>query len=193
MYNFLKRIFFLTLILSKVCFGYSQVTKNSKSNSSPLTETEIHDEIDKTFSNLRQKFNIIDSTLSFRGVKLGDDLTSVNQFLRIQSIRVDSKKRSHKYGLITNKKFCAIDTFSLIGFADFINEKLVQLGFESMTEYRYIGSYFVRYFGMPDQYNETSIIWAGKNIRMTVTDNSKVTDKSSVIGYATININLLNY
>jgi hypothetical protein len=184
----------LATILSNIDYCYSQSTpKKAKNNSSVLTEAEIHKISDDAFSDTRKKFTIIDSSLIFRGVKLGDDLTTVNQFLRIQSIRVDSKMRSHKYGLINNQKFCAIDTFSLIGFADFVNEKLVQLSFESMNQYRYVSSYFVRYFGIPDQYNETSIIWTGKNIRMTVTDNSKVKDKSSNIGDAAINITLLSY
>lgn len=194
MYKLLIITFLLSFILIKFDYCYSQLlTKKANPNSSVLTEEDIQKIEDKTFNDGRRKFTIIDSTLNFRGVKLGTDLTTVNRFLKIQNIEVDSKMRIHKYGLINNKKFCSIDTFALIGFANFVDEKLVQISFESIYKYRYVASYFVKYFGMPDHYNETSIIWTGKNIRMTVTDNSKLKDKSSTIGYATININLLNY
>ena len=192
MYNYLKRFLLLTLILSKFYLSYSQVTKKSTSYSSTLTEAGIHEEVDKSFSKARQKFTIIDSTLSFKGIKFGSNLGNSCSRLQIKNIGTDSKMFNHKYGLIGNKQFCKIDTFSLIGFADFLDNKLVQISFESMNEYRHVASYFVKYFGMPDHYNDFSIIWTGKNIKMTVTDNSKVKDKSSIIGNANININLLN-
>lgn len=193
MQNQLISFLLFGFLLFKIDHSYSQTTtKKSKANSSVLTEVETNNIIDKTLSDSRREFTIIDSTLNFRGIKLGSDLPVVNQFLRIQNIKIDSKMHNHKYGLINNNQFCKIDTFSLIGFADFIDEKLVQISFESMNEYKYVASYFVRYFGMPDQYNDFSIIWTGRKIKMTVTDNAKVKDKSSIIGYATININLLN-
>lgn len=96
--------------------------------------------------------------------------------------------KNHKYGLIGNKEFCNIDTLYFIGFADFINNKLKQLSLESFNEYRFVASYFVKKYGIPDEYNETSIIWKGKNLEMIVTDNSKQKGNKSLLGEASITI-----
>ena len=185
------RYSFLIIMLFGLTLTYSQEIKKDQKKSNGLNEAEIEKQLNQSFSDTRKIFKIIDSTRSFRGVVFGKDFTTVNKILQIQNFRTDTKMLNHKFGIINNNNFCKIDTLSLIGFADFIDNRLVQISFESMNEYRHVASYFVKYFGMPDQYNDGTIVWIGNNIKMVVTD-SKIKSKSNSIGNATIDFILLH-
>lgn len=188
----MKKIILVLIILTTFPALATAQAKNreAKKKTEVLTEKEIENELEKVFSNLKKEFHFLDSTKNYKGVVFNKEFNTVNKILQIKNLRIDSLMKNHKYGLIENKEFCKIDTFYFIGFAHFINNKLVQLNLESFSEYRFVSSYFIKKYGIPDMYNETSIIWEGKNLKMAVTDNSKKNRNNSFLGEASITISL---
>ena len=161
-----------------------------KTDSDVLTKKKVENELENAFSKLKKEFNLLDSTKNYKGVVFNKEFNTVNGILQIKTLNIDSSMSGHKFGLIGNNEFCNIDTFYFIGFAHFINNKFSQLSLESFNQYRFVASYFVKKYGIPDEYNETSIIWKGKNLQMIVTDNSKKKDNNSLLGEATVIISL---
>ena len=165
-------------------------SRGTKKETEILTKKDIENEVEKAFSNLKKEFNFLDSTKNYKGAIFNKEFTTVNDVLQIKTLKIDSSMKGHKFGLIGNKEYCNIDTLYFIGFAHFINNKFSQLSLESFNQYRFVASYFIKKYGIPDEYNETSIFWKGKNLQIIVTDNSKNKNNTSLLGEATVIISL---
>lgn len=177
-------IFFIASVKTSV----GQTIPKEPIDSDSELRNQITKGMEEALQKIRANFNTLDSTLTFNNVILGSDFAIANKILQIKQLGDDSKIL--EYGLVRNDKFCKIDKYLFIGFAFFTRNRLTQIILESMSEYRHVASYLIKYYGLPDEYSNSSQIWLGKNIKMTITDNTK-NKKNNSIGKSTITITKL--
>jgi len=184
--------FLVLLFLLKDTFVYSQLPKNNPDGSANKNKEEIKRVISDYLKTYKPEFKKIDSTATFNGIEFGKDFNFLNKRLQVDTLRRIEGDLKRKFGFIGNKHLTDIDSLLFIGFAHYLNSRLVSIYLESISKYSSVEHNFIIKYGMPHYFSDDSKAWVGNNIKIILTDASKSTNKKSSFGYARVEISLIH-
>lgn len=183
---------FFVFFLLNTTIVFSQITKGSKNKDLELTQKEFEKEASDFLKRHNYNFRELDSTASFNKIKFGEDFKLLNKYLEIKQLKDVIGAKNTQSGLIGNKDILKTDSLDFIGFASFLNQRLISLTLESFSDYKVATKYFISKYGIPHYFNDDNVIWEGYNLKITVSDGSKVNTQNSLFGGALVSVILLH-
>lgn len=182
----------LVFFLLNTIIAVSQITKGKKNKDLELTQKLFEKEASDFLKRHNSNFRELDSTASFNKIKFGEDFKLLNKNLGITLLKDVKGAKNTQSGLIGNKDILKTDSLDFIGFATFFNQRLISLTLESFSDYKVASKYFISKYGIPHYFSNDNVIWEGYNLKIILSDGSKVNTENSLFGGAFVSVILLH-